>query len=118
MTAKEFTVGQTAYLYKEYNGMDRKDEILECTVAKVGRVFVTDERGNRYSSNRIPDIGLISEKSYNCHGYLFPTMEALERYIERKKLVYWFVYMAQYEIGQLSLEKMKKVKAAFEEPCD
>ena len=114
---KDFKVGQEAYTLRLANATGRYGDIENAsivTVEKVGRLYVTCNDGIRYEVNGTCEFGLASEGSSGWCA-LFPSKEAIEKELERRKLAHWLGDKSFFSVKRYSLEQLQKVKEILEE---
>lgn len=111
MTIKDFTVGQTAYVYSTDKRDNPEKGYREVTVKKVGRVYVTV--GGRWETKY--EVGY-NDESYlveagNYASYLFRTKQDLDDYFERQHIIGYLRAVFEWSsITKLSLAKLRAVK--------
>lgn len=89
MKAKDFTVGQPAYLLEGQQGrLEGTDRIRKVNVLKVGRVYVTiDDYGRRFGLLRSRDPYLYEVSHAIMAAKLFPTYDDAVDEIKRETLI-------------------------------
>ena len=117
MNIKEFKVGQTAYRYSEIRGKKAEVSIIPCTVAAVGRKYVTIEYcGDQYGEEEWFKDGLVEKKDWGSRDFLFPSKEAIDRYREKTEVLAWIGehFSDVSNRRKYSLETLRAVKEALE----
>lgn len=88
MTIKDFTVGQTAFVYSIDRRNNPEKGYREVTVKKVGRAYVTLD--NRLESKYGVGYGcrsyLVEKVDAGTPSYLFRTKQDLDDYLEAERL--------------------------------
>ena len=111
MTIKDFTVGQTAYVYSTDKRDNPEKGYREVTVKKVGRVYVTV--GGRWETKYevgYNDEGYLVEAG-NYASYLFRTKQDLDDYFERQHIIGYLRAVFEWSsITKLSLAQLRAVK--------
>lgn len=89
MKAKDFTVGQPAYLLERQHGrLEGTDRIKKVNVLKVGRVYVTiDDYGRRFGLLKGQDPYLYEASPVMMAAKLFPTYDDAVDEIKRETLI-------------------------------
>lgn len=89
MKAKDFTVGQPAYLLEGQQGrLEGTDRIRKVNVLKVGRVYVTiDDYGRRFGLLESRDPYLYEVSHAIMAAKLFPTYDDAVDEIKRETLI-------------------------------
>lgn len=89
MKAKDFTVGQPAYLLEAQHGrFEGTDRIKKVNVLKVGRVYVTiDNYGRRFGLLKGQDPYLYEASSAMMAAKLFTTYDGAVDEIKRETLI-------------------------------
>lgn len=111
MTIKDFTVGQTAYVYSTDKRDNPEKGYREVTVKKVGRVYVTvgDRWETKYEVG-FNDEDYLVEAGYYA-SYLFRTKQDLDDYFERQHIIGYLRAVFEWSsITKLSLAKLRAVK--------
>lgn len=111
MTIKDFTVGQTAYMVtRDYN----EYRIMEFTVSKVGRRYVTVGQVYGYQFY-VPDIEyedcLHEKEPYGYTRKLFRTRQEAEDYLEKRNL--WKELRRVFDsssVGKYTLSQLRAIK--------
>lgn len=114
MNIKDFKVGQQVYRL-EFSPMDGQHKITERKIAKVGRIYVTDDCGCRYEAAPAVENGVAENMATSGNGYLFPTMEAAENHIEKVELKKWLVNLNFYDCAGYKLYQLRRVKEILSE---
>ena len=121
MTIKDFTVGQTAYVYNTDHRNNPKEGYAEVTVAKVGRSYVTlgGGWGRRFGVGYGPGNYLVEMLNAGSPAYLFRTKKDLDDYIETETLrVALRQAMDWWNLQQLPLSKLRAIKAILDSEDD
>lgn len=109
VTVKNFKPGKTVALLYLHQGTNKKPEIHERIVEKVGRKYVTDNRGTRYCQGPYLEEGLVESSDFGERGYLFLTKEEAKDYIEKHNLAIWISNISFREARQYSLYQLRNV---------
>lgn len=119
MTIKDFTVGQTAYVYDD---KDRRNNPVcgyrEVVVAKIGRAYVTlgDAWGSKYGVGYGGGNYLVEKVDAGSPRYLFRTKQDLDDFIEAKELMRDLRVVFDWNnIQKLSLDQLRAVKKILDE---
>ena len=115
MNIKAFHAGQIAFLIQMYTGRDQEPKIRERNIAKVGRMYVTDDQGRRYKSVPALENGLIEENSFAGNGFLFPTLEDAKNHIERHKIIRTLSNLSYSKWAALSLNQLSRIQGIIGE---
>lgn len=115
MKIKDFEPGQTAYILRMHVGRNQDPEIIETSVEKVGRKYVTVRYGSRYEEDIDNPYGLIESADFGERSFLCPSRTDAEMYIERHKLQIWLWNIGNRH-GKYTLEQLRRVKEILEEP--
>ena len=115
MTIKDFTVGQTAYVYDD---KDRRNNpacgYREVVVAKIGRSYVTlgDAWGSKYGVGYGDGNYLVEKVDAGSPRYLFRTKQDLDDFLEAKWLRVKIRTALDWRYYQnLPLAKLRTIKA-------
>lgn len=106
---KDFKPGNTVYVLYEHPGTNKESEIQERTVEKVGRKYVTDNRGIRYCEEYWLREGVVEASDYGRRGFLFLTKSEAEDYIEKNKLALWIAHISFSKAKLYSLQQLRDV---------
>ena len=113
MTIKDFTVGQTAYVYDD---KDRRNNpacgYREVVVAKIGRTYVTlsDAWGSKYGVGYGGGNCLVEKVDAGSPRYLFRTKQDLDDYLESNELRMKIRRAVDWgNLGKLSLAKLRAI---------
>lgn len=120
MTIKDFTVGQTAYVYNTDRRENPKKGYAEVTVAKIGRSYVTlgDGWGRRFGVGYGGNY-LVEKVDAGSPAYLFRTKQDLDDYLEAEKLrVEVRQAMDWWNLQRLPLSKLRAIKAILDNADD
>lgn len=112
MQIKDFSVGQTVYIY----GSTRRTagtELKKAEVAKVGRKYVTLK--SRWMEQFKEPNGtapyLVEQVEYGTPRLLFPSEEAVCEYRETEELREWLMKMTDWDkIGKYTLDQLRAVR--------
>lgn len=114
MTIKDFTVGQTAYVYDD---KDRRNNpacgYREVVVAKIGRCYVTlgDAWGSKYGVGYGGGNYLVEKVDAGSPRYLFRTKQDLDDYLEAKELREKIrTALDWWNLQNLPLSKLRAIK--------
>lgn len=121
MTIKDFTVGQTAYVYNTDHRNNPKEGYAEVTVAKVGRSYVTlgGRWGRRFGVGYGPRNYLVEKVDAGSPAYLFRTKQDLDDYLETEKLrVVLRQAMDWWNLQKLPLSKLRAIKKILDSEDD
>lgn len=113
MTIKDFTVGQTAYVYCTDKRSNPEKGYREVTVKKVGRVYVTvgERWETKYEAGLNEENYLVEATDYGDSSYLFRTKQDLEDFLEWKSLTVYLRSAFDWgNITRLSLAQLRAVK--------
>lgn len=114
MNIKDFKVGQQVYRL-EFSARDGQHKITERKIAKIGRIYVTDDCGCRYQAAPAVEKGVVETIETAGNGYLFPSMEDVENHLEKTKLKKWLVNLNFYECAGYTLDQLRRVKEILSE---
>lgn len=117
---KDFKLGQTAYRMSEKRDKNWGICITPVIVKSVGKKYVRiDNNGEEayQSEGYFPD-GLVESKDWGYRAHLFPTKEAVDRFVEKRDLLDWFrsnfFNLTDYQLRmRYSLEALKVAKEAL-----
>ena len=113
MNIKDFTVGQTVYMLPAR----RYAMGTPVTVSKVGRVYVTIDRGR--PAAKFCDTGegkeyLVEQAEIGSPAKLFPTKIALEAYLEKEEIKKWISRATDWsKLNCYTLDQLRRVKEAL-----
>ena len=110
VTVKDFKVGQKIAVLILHNGSNKKPELYERTVSRIGRKYVIDDRGTRYCQEPYLKEGLVESAGYGEGAYIFTKMEEAKSYIEKHELIGWFLRISYADIRRFSLQQLREVK--------
>ena len=118
MTIKDFTVGQTAYVYSTDKRNNPEKGYREVTVKKVGRVYVTLD--NRWESKYGVGYGcgsyLVEKVDAGTPSYLFRTKQDLDDYLEAEGLRSELRQAMDWSNGKkLPLSTLRAIKKILDE---
>lgn len=105
---KYFKPGETVAVLYLHQGTDKKPEISERIVEKVGRKYVTDNRGVRYYQESYLEEGLVESADSGERGYLFLTKKEAQDYIDKYNLAIWISNISFSEARRYSLYRLRK----------
>ncbi|MDU3181743.1 MAG: hypothetical protein E6686_10230 [Lachnospiraceae bacterium] len=111
---KDFVKGQNIYVLYTHQGRNAEPEIFERTVEKVGRKYVTDNKGVRYGEHPYYKSFLVEESNCGEKGFLFCTEQEAKEYIEKVKLMRWISTFSFAPVDDYSAEDLRKVKEILE----
>lgn len=120
MDIKDFTVGQTAYYSGGHIRSKGEDPLIEVTVTKVGRKYVTVKSGwweRRFEPpfRNQAEKYLTEKVEIGTAGRLYKTRKAYEEQRELESLRDWVRKAADWsEIGKYTLEQLRETKAILE----
>lgn len=113
MTIKDFTVGQTAYVYDYY---DRRRNpargYREVTVAKIGRTYVTvnNSWGTKYGAGYGADNYLVEKVDAGSPSFLFRTKQDVDDFLESNELRMKIRSAVDWgNLGKLPLAKLRAI---------
>lgn len=109
-TVKHFVNGQKVYVLYMYQGRNHEPEIFERTVEKVGRKYVTDNKGVRYGENSHFKSFLMEEAYVGEKGFLFCTEQEAKEYIEKSELMRWISTFSFAPVDDYTVEELRKVR--------
>ncbi len=110
VTVKDFKVGQKIAVLILHNGSNKKPELYERTVSRIGIKYVIDDRGTRYCQEPYLKEGLVESAEYGERAYIFTKMEEAKSYIEKHELIGWFLRISYADIRRFSLQQLREVK--------
>jgi len=120
MTIKDFTVGQTAYIFVYDIRKEPSDRIVEAKVVKVGRKYVSVSRKDirwdaRFLLRSDEEPYLVEEADGWTPDILFPSKAAIDDYVETIKLRRCIhEALDWYNIGRYSLEQLRAIKRVLD----
>ena len=106
MKLNEFREGQDVYIVKLNQGPSAIPVVIECNIEAVGRKYVTLTNGDRYEAN---DDYLRESKDWGERAYLFPTLDQVKDFIEKKELVVKLSRLNYAFFNKCSLDALRKV---------
>lgn len=111
---KDFVKGQKIYVLYMYQGRNHEPEIFERTVEKVGRKYITDNKGVRYGEHPHFRSFLMEKTNFGETGFLFCTENKAKEYIEKSELMRWISNFSFTSVDNYSIEDLQKVKEILE----
>lgn len=117
---KDFKVGEKAYILYLHTGYNRSPEIVETTVKKVGKRYVTVTNMQKQFKRHGNVEGLLEHADFGELGYLFNTREAAE--IEKKRDVLMhnirtymnYLYKCSYDELRTIMDILKKASETYD----
>ena len=106
---KYFKPGETVAVLYLHQGRNEKPEICERIVEKIGRKYVTDNRGARYCQEPYLAEGLVESADFGERGYLFLTKKEAQDYIDKYNLAIWISNISFREAREYSLYRLREV---------
>lgn len=97
----------------ENHGYNKPPEIKMVTVITVGKKYVTVCNDIRFQDVGWQDNCLVEDRDWGDHRRLFTDENALNEYLEKKKLITWF-RKSESKFEQLSLDKMREIHEIVE----
>ena len=110
VTVKDFKVGQKIAVLILHNGSNKKPELYERTVSRIGIKYVIDDRGTRYCQESYLKEGLVESTEYGERAYIFTKREVAKSYIEKHELIGWFLRISYADVRRFSLQQLREVK--------
>lgn len=121
MKLKDFTVGQTAYMFGDDSRRNKLNNVAEVEVVKVGRKYVTVSRKDyrweeRFFSRWDESPYLVEDVDYGYPRLLFPSKAAADEYAETQELrTYICGAIDMLKIKQYSLKQLRAIKKIIDE---
>lgn len=106
---KYFKPGETVAVLYLHHGSNKKPEICERIVEKIGRKYVTDNRGVRYCQEPYLAEGLVESADSGERSYLFLTKKEAQDYIDKYNLAIWISNISFREAREYSLYRLREV---------
>ena len=110
VTVKDFKEGQTIAVLQLNRGRNKEPEIYERKVSKIGRKYITDDRGVKYCREPYLNEGLVQSAKYGDRAYIFPKVEEAEEYIEKYKIAIWLSKLSFGDTRMLPLWKLREAE--------
>ena len=119
MTIKDFNPGQKIYVLYMKKGYNAAPELFERKVVKVGRKYITDDRGCRFyesdiilSSDRRTHV-FLEDREFGEKGFLFATKEEADSWVELDELEKWLATI-RCNNHPYTVEQLRRVKEILE----
>nr|WP_303182479.1 hypothetical protein [Lachnoclostridium phocaeense] len=119
MTLKDFKPGQMAYILYMKKGYNAEPILFVRKVVKVGRKYITDDRGCRFyesdvilSADRRTHV-FLEDCEFGEKGFLFTSKKEADDWIELHELEKWLITIRCCN-HPYTIEQLRKVKEILE----
>lgn len=111
ISIKDFQKGDSGFLVTINAGRNERPCIIEQTIKKVGRKYITMDMGYERKFENHNTSYLIENTTSGEHGQLFKSRKAAEDYIEADKIAKELSRMNTFNYCKCSLKQLQQIRA-------
>lgn len=111
ISIKDFQKGDSGFLVTINAGRNERPCIIEQTIKKVGRKYITMDMGYERKFENHNTSYLIENTTFGEHGRLFKSRKAAEDYIEADKIAKELSRINTFNYRKCSLKQLQQIRA-------